>query len=97
MAANVLNSGRAVEVSVYFVRAFVRLREMMIANQEMAVKLEELDRRVTGHDAAIRSLVRAIRQLMAPQEKPRRSIGFRFEEAGPRYRLRRLAGRGRPR
>jgi ATP-dependent Clp protease ATP-binding subunit ClpA len=79
-------------VSVYGVRAFVRLREIMIANQEMAARLEELDRRVTGHDGAIRSLVQAIRQLMAPQEEPRRSIGFGVEETRPRYRVRRLRG-----
>ncbi len=95
MAANVLNSGRAIEVSVYVVRAFVRLREMVIANQKMAVKLEELDRRVTGHDEAIRSLVRAIRQLMAPPEKAQRSIGFRVEEAGSVYRVRRSRRTGR--
>jgi hypothetical protein len=95
MVANVLNSPRAVHMSVFVVRAFVRLREMMIANHEMAAKLEELDRRVAGHDEAIRSLVRAIRQLMAPQEKPRRSIGFRVEEGAVRYRIRRRPTRSR--
>jgi hypothetical protein len=89
MAANVLNSGRAIDVSVFVVRAFVRLREMALANREVAAKLEELDRKVAGHDEAIRSLVQAIRQLMAPPEKGRRSIGFRVEESRPAYRLRR--------
>ena len=89
MAANVLNSGRAIEVSVYVVRAFVRLREATLANKEVAARLAELERRVTGHDEAIRSLVQTIRQLMAPPEKPRRSIGFRVEEGGPAYRRRR--------
>jgi hypothetical protein len=92
MAANVLNSRRAIEASVYVVRAFVRLRQIMATNLEMADKLAELDRKVTGHDEAIQSLVRAIRQLMTPQERPRRSIGFRVEEASPRYRVRRRRG-----
>jgi hypothetical protein len=99
MAANVLNSDRAIEVSVYVVRAFVRLREMMGANKEVAAKLGELERKVASHDEAIRSLVTAIRRLMnAPvPARTRRPIGFRVEEAGPRYRLRRPPRRGRSR
>ena len=90
MAANVLNSGRAIEVSVYVVRAFVRLQEMMVTNKKVAANVAELERRVAGHDAAICSLVEAIRQLMnAPSSPARRAIGFRVEEARPRYRVRR--------
>ena len=85
MAANVLNSPQAVQMSVFVVRAFVRLREMMLTNRDVVAKLAELERRVTGHDEAIRSLVQTIRQLMAPQTKPRRSIGFRVEEGRPAY------------
>jgi hypothetical protein len=94
MAANVLNSRRAIEVSVYVVRAFVRLREMMVANEEVAAKLSELERKVATHDKAIRSLVRAIRELMTPVAPQRRSIGFRVEEARPRYGKPRRVGRG---
>jgi len=77
MAANVLNSGRAIEVSVYVVvRAFVRLREMMGANKEVAAKLGELERKVASHDETIRSLVTAIRRLMnAPEKRYRTPIG----------------------
>jgi len=58
-------------------RAFVRLRAMVAANTELAKKLDELERRVAHHDEAIASVVRAIRELMAPLEpKPRRRIGF---------------------
>ncbi len=95
MAANVLNSSRAIDVSVFVVRAFVRLREMAVANQEVARRLDELERRVAGHDEAIRSLVQAIRQLMAPPNKARRSIGFRVEDARPRYRRAGGSGAGR--
>ncbi len=90
MLASVLNTTRAVEVSVYVVRAFVRLREMMVSNKEVAAKFGDLERKVARHDEAIRSPVTAIRQLMeSPPPAPRRRIGFRVEEARPRYRVRR--------
>ncbi len=80
MAASVLNTPRAVEVSVYVVRAFVRLRQVLAANKELARKLNALDRKVSSHDQAISGLVDTIRQLMAPAEAPvapkRRRIGF---------------------
>jgi len=95
MAANVLNSPRAVQMSVFVVRAFVRFREMMLTNRDVVAKLAELERRVTGHDEAIRSLVQTIRQLMAPPAKPRRSIGFRVEERRPAYGRSRRVGQGR--
>ena len=62
-------------------RAFVQLRHMIVTNSAMAEKLQELERKVAGHDEAIRSLVRAIRQLMAPPEKARRSIASLPREA----------------
>lgn len=77
MAATILNSPHAVEVSVFIVRAFVKLRQLAASHKELAAKLEELERRVSGHDDAIRQLVTAIRQLMAPpSDKPKRRIGF---------------------
>ncbi|MCK4394128.1 ORF6N domain-containing protein [Candidatus Bipolaricaulota bacterium] len=77
MAANVLNSQRAIEMSVFVVRAFVRLRRVLASHIELAKKLEELEQRVGEHDEAIRSLVAAIRQLMAsPQSEERSAIGF---------------------
>jgi len=77
MAASVLNSERAVKVSVYVVRAFVKLREMLAAHKQLARKLAELERRLEGHDEQIASLVAAIRELMAPPPASRRRrIGF---------------------
>jgi hypothetical protein len=78
MAATILNSPRAVEVSVFVVRAFVKLRHLALTHKDLAAKLAELEQRVAGHDDAIRQLVAAIRQLMAPpaEEPPRRRIGF---------------------
>ena len=77
MATSVLSSPRAVEVSVYVVRAFVRLRKLLASNQELAKKLDELERKLSSHDRTIVQLVNAIRDLMAPPE-PRRKhpIGF---------------------
>jgi len=84
MAATILNSPRAVEVSVFVVRAFVKLRRLALGHKELAAKLAELEARVAGHDDAIRQLVAAIRQLMAPPEKPKRRIGFgRDQEEEP--------------
>lgn len=77
MAATVLNSPRAVQVSVFVVRAFVQLREMLSSNKKLARKLNELERRLATHDQAITGLIEAIRQLMAPPEpKKKRPIGF---------------------
>lgn len=79
MLASVLSSRRAVEVSVFVVRAFVRIREMLASHRELARKVAELERRSRGHDEKIRSLVEAIRQLMAPGESKTRRIGFAAE------------------
>lgn len=77
MAAAVLNSPRAVEVSVFVVRAFVKLRELAMAHKEIGQKLNELERKVAGHDQAIAGLINAIRELMTPPApKKKRPIGF---------------------
>ena len=81
MAASVLNTARAIDVSVYVIRAFVKLRELLSTHRELADKLAELERRVGGHDEAIRTLVAAIRQLMEPPATgKRRQIGFHGQE-----------------
>ncbi len=76
MAASVLNSPRAVVVSVLVVRAFVQFREMLTTHKDMARKLGALEHKLSDHDAAIRNLVRAIRNLMTPPPQKRRRIGF---------------------
>jgi len=89
MAANVLNSPRAVQMSVFVVRAFVRLRQTLALHKELATRLADLERKIARHDEGTPTLFEAIRQLMAPPEKGGRSIGFRVEEARPVYRVRR--------
>lgn len=80
MAAGVLNTPRAVEVSVYVVRTFVKLREVLSTHKELAHKLADLERKVGTHDEAIRTLLGAIRQLMAPPAPKRGRIGFGREQ-----------------
>jgi hypothetical protein len=82
MLASLLNTQIAVEASVHVVRAFVRLREILSTHKDLARKLEELE---TKYDAQFKVIFDAIRQLMTPPVKLRRSIGFRVEEARPRY------------
>jgi hypothetical protein len=80
MAATVLNSPRAVEMSVYVVRAFVQLRELLGSNRELARRFAQLearlDKKLTEHDAAMTAILSAIRELMNPPAPKRRSIGF---------------------
>ena len=76
MAATVLNSPRAVEMSVFVVRAFVRLRKLLAANQQLAAKIYELESRLATHDDAIQQLIEAIKELMNPEDPPRGRIGF---------------------
>lgn len=76
MAATVLNSKRAIEMSIFVVRAFVRMREASAANRQIEAKLGELERRLESHDGDIQELVEAIRELMAPEPVNPRRIGF---------------------
>jgi len=96
MAAMVLNSPRATEVSVYVVRAFVKLREVLASHRDLAQKLEELERKTEAlalrHDAfahhthtQLREVFNAIRQLMEPPETTRKQpIGFVIHEEKPK-------------
>ena len=76
MAATVLNSERAVEMSVFVVLAFVRMRRAIAGNRHILTKLAELERRLKDHDADIQALMDAIRELMSPEEPNPRRIGF---------------------
>jgi len=93
MAASVLNFPRAIEMSVFVVRAFVRLREVLGTNKELAVKIAELERRLETHDTAIRGIIAAIKQLMQPATRPQRKIGFQSDLL-PRPRALKAKARG---
>jgi len=77
-AANVLNSGQANKMSVFIVRAFVRLREMVLQNDKLSRKLDDLEKRVSNHDEILIELIQEIRKLVdTPKTRgKRRSIGF---------------------
>ena len=92
MLSSVLKSKRAIQVNVEIMRAFVRLRELIATNRDLARRLDELEKR---YDSQFKVVFDAIRQLMAPPEKGRPSIGFRVEEGRPPYGKPRQVGAGR--
>lgn len=77
MLANVLRSKTAVKVSIRIIEIFVKMREMLLSNVEILVKLEQLERKVDGHDEDIQVIFRYLKQLLAPPAEPRPRIGFR--------------------
>jgi len=86
MAATVLNSPRAVEMSVFVVRAFVRLREQLMTGAAMAQRLAEVERTLLTHDSALRDLYQKLRPLLLPPPHPeRKPIGFGVKERRAHY------------
>ena len=80
MLSSVLNSSRAIAVNIQIMRVFVRMRELINSNRELARRLNELearlDKKLTDHDQAIAAILSAIRELMNPTAPRRRQIGF---------------------
>jgi hypothetical protein len=76
MAATLLNSPRAAAMSVYVVRAFVRMRELLLDRANLEKRLGEIERTLVGHDSALRELYRKIKPLLPPPAKSKREIGF---------------------
>ena len=76
MLSGVLRSKKAVQVNIAIMRAFVKLRQLLSTNKELAHKLAQLEHRIEKHDSEIHAIFEAIRQLMAPPDKPKRRIGF---------------------
>ena len=74
--SSVLHSKRAIQVNIAIMRAFVKLRQILSTRKELAQKLKELEDKIEKHDEAIKGIFEAIRQLMAPPDKPKRKIGF---------------------
>ena len=79
MLSSALNSKRAIQVNIVIMRAFVKLREILLTHKELAHKLAELERKIDKHDKDIGLIFEAIRQLMEPPEKPKRLIGFKAQ------------------
>jgi hypothetical protein len=77
MAANVLNSRRAISMSVYVIRAFVRMRELLTVNDHLENRLLNVEKTLSEHDQALRELFKRIKPLLLPpDEKPKKRIGF---------------------
>ncbi|RJQ32552.1 MAG: ORF6N domain-containing protein [Actinobacteria bacterium] len=77
MLSSVLKSKRAVQVNIEIMRAFVKMRQLIASNKELALKLEELERKSDRHDDQISAIFAAIKKLMLPPSKPKNPIGFR--------------------
>jgi hypothetical protein len=81
MAANILRSERAVQMSVFVIRAFVRLREQIAANTAILKRLAEIDQSLLEHDTALRDLYRKLLPLLQPPaDPPKRRIGFHADK-----------------
>ncbi len=86
MAATVLNSPQAVEMSVFVVRAFIKMREQLVNRTEMEKRLAEIEKGLLSHDAALRDLYSKIRPLLLPPPvPPKKPIGFQVRERRARY------------
>jgi ORF6N domain len=96
MLSSVLKGERAVKVNIAIMRMFVKLREVLETNRELARKFAELEKHVGKHDVEISAIIDAIRQLMTPPSKPRREIGFHVREKPPRYGTGRVGALRRP-
>jgi len=89
MAATVLNSTRAVAMSLYIIRAFVKMREDLAANVAILKRLAEIDKTLLLHDGALRDIYEKLRPLLAPPPLPEKpQIGFHIKEDTTPYRVR---------
>ena len=77
MLSSVLNSERAIKVNIQIMRIYTKMREMLMTNQEILLKLEQLERKVTGHDENIQLIFEVLKELLNPPQEPRPRIGFR--------------------
>jgi hypothetical protein len=92
MAATVLNSTHAVAMSIYIIRAFVKMREHLAANAAILKRLAEIDKSLLLHDTALQDIYQKLRPLLAPPpERSRPEIGFHVKEEAVPYRTRRKA------
>lgn len=85
MAVNVLNSHLAIQMSVFVVRAFIKIREMTFTHRELSRRMDELETRLNVQDEQTRVILRAIRQLMAAPMRSPQKIGFELKEKRVAY------------
>ncbi len=82
MAATILNSQRAIEMSVFVVRAFIQLRDLLSSHKQLSSRLDDLERKLASHDRDITMVINAIRNLITPPSQKKRQIGFVVDEEG---------------
>jgi ORF6N domain len=80
MLSSVLNSQRAICVNIQIMRIYTKMRELLMANQEILLKLEQLERKVDAHDHDIQLIFQCLKQLLNPPEEPRPRVGFRRKD-----------------
>jgi hypothetical protein len=77
MLANVLRSKKAIQVSLRIIEIFVKMREMLSTHKDVLLKLEQLEKKVTGHDADVQVIFQCLKKLLDPPREPRPRVGFR--------------------
>ena len=85
MLSTVLNSERAIEVNIEIMRAFVRLREVLTSHKDLAARLKELENYILDHDEKIQAIFKVIHELIKPDDKKRKKIGFTVKEKQASY------------
>ncbi len=80
MLSSVLNSDVAIEVNIRIIRIFTRLREMLLTHKDILLKLEQIEKKITGHDEDIQMIFTALKQLIHEPNPPRKRIGFKANE-----------------
>lgn len=83
MLSSVLNSERAIQVNIQIMRIYTKLKEMVMDHEDILLKLERLERRVTKHDESFKVVFAYLRELLNPQTEPMRAIGFKQHHADP--------------
>ncbi len=77
MLSCILNSERAVAVNIQVIRVFTRMREMLLTHKDILLKLEQIERKIAGHDEDIKLIFQYLKQLLNPPQEPRPRIGFK--------------------
>jgi hypothetical protein len=94
MAANVLNSSQAVQMSLYIIRAFIKMREHLAVNAAILKRLAEIDKTLVIHDVTLHEILQKLRPLLEPPPvPPKPQIGFHIKEAAVPYRTKRKSVR----
>lgn len=80
MLASVLKSERAAQMSIFIVRAFIKMREMLATHADLAMKINEIERKQKEHGDQLSAVYSVVKHLMSPPERPKKKIGFTSED-----------------